>query len=259
MKTMPTHQNIVSFTAVIQNYMKLFKTVHSKYHKSRFKLKYYSSISRCPAWGLKSTQNAPVCAVSYIVIIHLTFQFHLIKATHPPGHEVCRQTLGEPDDGCLGGAIGEPAGGALDGGGELWLVESWSRDPVLPSDWWGAGDVTPCPPLIGGELVTWQHSPWWRRPPSSCWWWSRRQGSSRQSPAPTPCNCQIILSRLAFLPRGSAINHVMNDSLNCNDILYPYLDHPEHTPHIDVPTALENVVVALKDAALVHVAENIYY
>ena len=116
---MPTHQNIVSFTAVIQNYMKLFKTVHSKYHKSRFKLKYYSSISRCPAWGLKSTQNAPVCAVSYIVIIHLTFQFHLIKATHPPGHEVCRQTLGEADDGCLGGAIGEPAGGALGGGGEL--------------------------------------------------------------------------------------------------------------------------------------------
>ena len=45
---------------------------------------------------------------------------------------------------------------------------------------------------------------------------------------------------------------------NCNGIHIhiPYLDHPEHAPNIDVPTALENVVVALKDAALVHVAET---
>ena len=92
---MPTHQNIVSFTAVIQNGMKLFKTVHSKYHKTGSKLKYYSFISRCLAWELKSKQP-----------------------THPPGHEVCRQTLGEADDGGLGGAVGEPAGGALDVGGD---------------------------------------------------------------------------------------------------------------------------------------------
>ena len=78
---MPTHQNIVSFTTVIQNYMKLFKTVHSKYHKSGFKLKYYSSISGCPAWELKSTQTPPDCALSYFVIIRLTFQFH---RTHSP-------------------------------------------------------------------------------------------------------------------------------------------------------------------------------
>ena len=45
--------------------------------------------------------------------------FSSTAPTHPPGHEVCRQTLGEADDGSLGGAIGEPAGGALDGGGEL--------------------------------------------------------------------------------------------------------------------------------------------
>ena len=44
-------------------------------------------------------------------------QFSSTAPTHPPGHEVCRQTLGEADDGGLGGAIGEPAGGALDGGG----------------------------------------------------------------------------------------------------------------------------------------------
>ena len=103
---MPTHQNIVSFTAVIQNYMKLFKTVHSKYHKSRFKLKYYSSISRWPAWESKSKHTKDMI-------------FSSTAPTHPPGHEVCRQTLGEADDGSLGGAIGEPAGGALDGGGEL--------------------------------------------------------------------------------------------------------------------------------------------
>ena len=44
-------------------------------------------------------------------------QFSSTAPTHPPGHEVCRQTLGEADNCCLGGAIGEPAGGALDGGG----------------------------------------------------------------------------------------------------------------------------------------------
>ena len=54
--------------------------------------------------------------------------------------------------GQTGGGGAEPAA-APAAAGELWLAESWSRDPVLTSDWRRAGHVTPCPPLIGGELI----------------------------------------------------------------------------------------------------------